>query len=545
MLKHTSLAVVAALTLAACGSGSGGGDSPAASTPTPATPVTPTPPVVAAGRGVLQQNPPQVVSKMSSAEISANRAWSDTLAVTGAPQCGVTVHYIQYGTVGANGEATSASGALMVPTGTSPACSGPRPIVVYAHGTAIAKKYNIAAILNGDNVANSESVTMAAGFAAQGYIVVAPNYAGYDSSPLPYHPYLNADQQAKDVIDALAAARSALPNVGAVDSGKLFLTGHSQGGYVVLAVHKALQAAGQTVTASAPSSGPYALSTFGDTVFYGRPSQYVNVFMPLIVSSYQQAYGNLYGSPGELYNPVYANGLVSALPGLSSFDALTSQGVLPPAMFSTTAPTAPAGSPDSLQAILNAATRPPLTPAVLAPTYAAGFGSAFLINNSARAAYLADAVANPDGSAPALGNGLPPAHPASALRAAFQRNDLRNWTARSPVLLCGGNADPMVYFDANTQNLARYWSAPSGAAVASGLLTVLDVDSPVTANDPYAVSKQVFSSFKGQVVAHAVAAGATDGGASALSENYHPTLVSAACMLAARSFFQQAQASAR
>jgi len=57
---------------------------------------------------------------------------------------------------------------------------------------------------------NGEALIMAAVFASQGYIVVAPNYAGYDSSTLPYHPYLVADQQSKDMIDALTAARSAL-----------------------------------------------------------------------------------------------------------------------------------------------------------------------------------------------------------------------------------------------------------------------------------------------------------------------------------------------
>jgi len=35
---------------------------------------------------------------------------------------------------------------------------------------------------------NGEALIMAAVFASQGYIVVAPNYAGYDSSTLPYHP---------------------------------------------------------------------------------------------------------------------------------------------------------------------------------------------------------------------------------------------------------------------------------------------------------------------------------------------------------------------
>src|SRR6185503_21097444 len=123
---------------------------------------------------------------------------------------------------------------------------------------------------------NSEGLSIAAVFAATGYIVVAPNYAGYDSSSLGYHPYLNADQQSKDVIDALAAARSALPVSSAptvMDSGKLLITGYSQGGFVAMAMHKAMQAAGMTVTASAPMSGPYALEAFGDAIFRGNVSE--------------------------------------------------------------------------------------------------------------------------------------------------------------------------------------------------------------------------------------------------------------------------------
>ena len=77
---------------------------------------------------------------------------------------------------------------------------------------------------------------MALFFAARGYIVVAPNYAGYDTSTLPYHPYLVAAQQSKDMIDALIASRSALPNIALVsDNGQLFITGYSQGGYVAMA----------------------------------------------------------------------------------------------------------------------------------------------------------------------------------------------------------------------------------------------------------------------------------------------------------------------
>ncbi len=81
--------------------------------------------------------------------------------------------------MGGQDEATTASGALMVPTGSSAQCSGPRPIVLYAHATNPDRTLNLADITN---TGNTEGALIAAMFAAQGYIVVAPNYAGYDTS---------------------------------------------------------------------------------------------------------------------------------------------------------------------------------------------------------------------------------------------------------------------------------------------------------------------------------------------------------------------------
>jgi hypothetical protein len=138
---------------------------------------------------------------------------------------------------------------------------------LYAHGTTTDRAFNIA------NMQNAETLLLAALFASQGYVVVAPNYAGYDTSTLAYHPYLIADQQSKDMIDALKAARTALPLASATltkDSGQLFITGYSQGGYVAMATHRAMQTAGMKVTASVPMSGPYALAAFVDAVFYGE-----------------------------------------------------------------------------------------------------------------------------------------------------------------------------------------------------------------------------------------------------------------------------------
>jgi hypothetical protein len=536
MRQLTFLAALsAALTLAACGGG--GSDTGGASTTDNS-----------GARGSLQFNPPLRVTGLTAsaftAQLSANATGQGLLAVAGTPKCGINFHYIQYGTVGGAGEATNATGALMVPTGSDAACSGARPIVLYAHGTTTVKSYNLANVLDATNDAYSESILVAAAFAAQGFIVVAPNYAGYDTSNLPYHPYLNADQQSKDMIDSLTAARKALPNVGTADSGKLFITGYSQGGHVAMATHKALQALGQTVTASAPLSGPYAMGAFGDAIYYGAVNLGATIFSPLLSTSYQKAYGNIYTSLTDLYNPTYATGIDTLLPSNTPLATLIGQGKLPQlALFNSTPPTAPAGTPASLQATLNAVT-PPTTPAAQAPLFALGFGASPLITNNARLGYLLDAIANPDGAVPTVTTGATAAAPANAMRKAFKINDLRNWVPTRPVLLCGGNSDPTVFFNVNTQLMQGFWSPPSPAAVRSGLLTVLDVDSsPTSAADPFAAAKVGFATVKAQTAAAAVAAGAKDGGQSAVIQAYHGGLVPPFCTVSARGFFQQVLAS--
>ena len=215
------------------------------------------------------------------------------LQIAGAPRCSVRFTYFQYGTVGGAGEKTTASGGLMVPTGSDPACTGPRPVLLYAHGTTTDKNKNMASPQDG------EAALVAAMYAAQGYIVVAPNYAGYEASTLPYHPYLNLEQQAQDVVDALTAARKGFASVGASASAKLFVSGYSQGGFVSMAAQRKLQLAGTPVTAGAHLSGPYALGTFGDAVYAGNVNVGATVFSPLLSTSFQRAYGNLYATPAE------------------------------------------------------------------------------------------------------------------------------------------------------------------------------------------------------------------------------------------------------
>jgi poly(3-hydroxybutyrate) depolymerase len=503
------LAFLAVACLAACG---GGGNNDT----TVATP---------AKRGDLVNGPPTKVTTLSTSDLLALLGMNDLgkalLQLAYTPKCTITVYHMTYQTVDARGNLTAASGALMVPGGTDADCTGGRPLVVYAHGTNTDKSFDISQVQAPNN---GEGVLLAAVFAAEGYIVVAPNYVGYDTSTVGYHPYLIADQQSKDMIDSLTAARSALPTSDVPDSkdgGKLFVTGYSEGGYVAMATHSAMQAAGMTVTASGPMSGPYALSAFGDAIFEGEVSDSAAENLALLIPGYQQAYGDLYSAPGDVFAAKYASSIEGLLPGSTSASQLKSEGKFPTAAFDITPPTA-----------AYAVYTPATTPALFAPIFAAGFGTDYLITNSFRQAYLDDALASPDGGFPTVTDGLPPANPSNKLRVYLKTNDQRNWAPAAPTLLCGGSSDPTVFFF-NTTLMQDYWSSHA-LAVAP---VILDVDSAAGTDDPYGSLKSDFVAAEAVVRADAILGGASDGGDAAVLAAYHAGIVPPFCLSAVKSFF--------
>jgi predicted esterase len=498
--------------LGGCGGGDPSTPSSGSATPMPGT-------LLSSPELLSDLDAPSLLATLTGA--ASNPQLQQALSFVGSPVCDIAVYHIEYTTVGGAGEATTASGALMVPHG-SGNCSGPRPIVLYAHGTATDRGFNIADLTKEQN---AEGLFLAAVFASQGYIVVAPNYAGYDTSTLSYDAFLVAAQQSSDMVDALGAARSALPTAQApssTDSGRLFITGYSQGGYVALATHRALQAAGMAVTASAPMSGPYALAAFVDAVFDGQVDGGAPIVSTMLFTAYQNSYGNVYANPADVFEPSYAPGIDSLLPTTLSRSELYSEGKLPQyALFSTTPPTA-----------AYADITPPATPADLAPVFALGFGAGNLMTNSYRLTWLTDEQANPDGGFPTITNGVPAASPGVAMRAALANNDLRDFVPTSPVLLCGGDQDPEVFwFNALLEQ--NYWASKVPTAPA----TLLDLDAPIASADPYAALKTQFTVAKDAVAALAIAQGATDGGYAAVETAYHGTLVPPFCLAAVKSFF--------
>jgi predicted dienelactone hydrolase len=471
-------------------------------------------------RGSLVYNPPLRVAQLTAADfgaqLAAQAAGKSLLAVAGQPACGLDIYHIEYNTVGGKGEKTTSSAALMVPTGAAAGCSGPRPIVLYAHGTQSNKTVDLADIQNPNN---TEGPLIAAVFAAHGYIVVASNYAGYATSSLPYHPFLNGDQQSKDMIDALEASRTALPSTpssATSDNGKLFISGYSQGGYVAMATQKALQAAGVTVTASAPMSGPYALEAFGDAIFYGSVNAGSTEFGALVTSSYQHSYGNLYTTPTQVFEAAYAaNVAADILPSATPIADLFATGKLPQtALFNFTTPV-------TGNAQLDAALAVPTN-----PVFALGFGKSNLITNDYRLSYVLDAVNNPDGAVPTPQAGVPlAAAPGNALRQDLKINDMRSWAPASPMLLCGGDQDPTVFFNVNTGTMQAFW-----AALPAGLVTVLDVNATPNPASPFAPLQVGFQTTLANLLA--------TGGQEAVVEKYHIT-VAPFCTVAARGFFSQ------
>ena len=121
LLKRTAVALTAACA-AACGWSSPTGTESASTSP-----------------GSLSVTPPFRIASLNAAtfagQLAATASGAQLLQITGSPACGVDFYYIRFWTQGGAGETTESSGALMVPTGAAPTCSGPRPIVEYAHGT--------------------------------------------------------------------------------------------------------------------------------------------------------------------------------------------------------------------------------------------------------------------------------------------------------------------------------------------------------------------------------------------------------------------------
>jgi pimeloyl-ACP methyl ester carboxylesterase len=352
--RHVLTAIAAAALLVACGGSDGD------------------------GRGLLI-DPAQTVATLTAAQIDAGTASSGLQPLTGKAKCDVRVVALNYTTVGAQGEAANASGVMLVPAGSC--ANGSYPLIAYGKGTDVQKPRTLA------NPADGETFLLAAMYAAQGYAVVATDYLGFAKSTYTYHPYLHADSEASAMVDSLRAARNAAQTQGVGLSGKVMLTGYSQGGHSSMAAQRSIErdyASEFNLVAGAHLAGPYNLS--GSFKLTNAIAGY-QFFVPYLVTAWQKVYGNVYSNVTQAFKLPYSNYIETLLPSPTlTYTTLITTGALP------------GGTPDQARDAV--------------------FQQAFLtdIRTNDNSGLVVDA----------------------------KKNDLLGWNPKARTLLCGGAGDPTV-----------------------------------------------------------------------------------------------------
>jgi len=164
----------------------------------------------------------------------------------------VELRKITYTSTDANGRRSNLTGLLAMPVG-----GAPNGLVVFMHGTIWDRKASPSRL----NATGKEGEAMGAAsiLAPGGFAVVMPDYIGLGDH-MAVHPYpvnvINAKAGADIIEPARELIRRQRYNVGP----NLFVTGYSEGGGTAMALARDLQNSGVSVTATAPSSGPYDLS---------------------------------------------------------------------------------------------------------------------------------------------------------------------------------------------------------------------------------------------------------------------------------------------
>ena len=168
----------------------------------------------------------------------------------------IDLYEVIYTTKWHDGTKINASGLYFLPvTNTSSI-----PQLIYHHGTQIKieRSYDI-----------YREKAICAGFSADGYAVIMPDYIGLGKGDKS-HLYQHSNSEADAAIDMYFAVQQLNAELNQKTSEQLYLTGYSQGGHACLATHKKLQETFPEIkiTASSPMSGSYDMSGAQSSVMF-------------------------------------------------------------------------------------------------------------------------------------------------------------------------------------------------------------------------------------------------------------------------------------
>ena len=212
------------------------------------------------------------------------------------------LYEIIYNTKWHDGSTIRASGLYYLPTNIKKEI----PQLIYHHGTKI-KKYRSTEIYRENAIC--------AGFAADGYAVIMPDYIGLGKGEKT-HLYQHAQSESDAAIDMYFAVQELNRALDINTNEQLYLTGYSQGGHSCLATHKKLQEDYPEIqiTASSPMSGAYHMSgAQADVMFkpYSDPS-----YLPYLLMSYNE----VYKIAGDSYSDLFVAPYDSIIPSLYTGD---------------------------------------------------------------------------------------------------------------------------------------------------------------------------------------------------------------------------------
>lgn len=240
------------------------------------------------------------ITPMSSYSLTTVQAYTSIWSPNSADLNPVESYKVTYNTTDVHGNPTIASGAVYIPTLTN--CEY-APILAYEHGT----EFNRNSVPS-TNFYKERGIY----FSTTGYITVMPDYLGLGDNP-GIHLYQHAETEATATLDLVRAVRQYLDTASnqLKDNGQFFITGYSHGGHAAMATNKYIEDFALTnefeVIACAPLSGAYdQTGAQFDLIFDGDSNYYASPFLPYILGSYQEAYGNLYQSYAAIYDASHA-----------------------------------------------------------------------------------------------------------------------------------------------------------------------------------------------------------------------------------------------
>ena len=214
---------------------------------------------------------------------------------------GFKLYEVIYTTSWHDGSTIKASGLCFIPDNF---LEKELPQMLYHHGTRTLRKTTL-------HIKSENAIS--AGFSADGYLVIVPDYIGLGKGDK-FHLYQNSESEATACIDMLLAVQELKTELKVKTNEQLFLTGYSQGGHACMATQKKLEEEYTnqfTITASSPMSGAYDMSGVQATVMtkpYPEP-----VYLPYLLMGINEVYNitdsdKLFRAPYDSLIPIIYNG---------------------------------------------------------------------------------------------------------------------------------------------------------------------------------------------------------------------------------------------